>query len=91
MHLEMGDFDAVMQACTKLFTYWDDEQQNHLQAIFREMAKKQKCEVKFTHRIPLQHKSLEARLDDVHKFRRQHEQLSGVIARFVATKGLVTT
>jgi len=49
--------------------------------IFRDMAKKQKVEMKYTYRIQLRHKNLEARLDELQKFRKQHEQLSNVIAR----------
>jgi len=26
--MEIGDFDIIMQNCGKIFTYWDDEQQN---------------------------------------------------------------
>lgn len=105
MYMEIGDFDAIMQSCGRIFTYWDDEQQNlhtvtgldiflpddplsygwriSFLQMFREMSKKQKQEMKYSYRIQLRHKNLEARLDDLQKFRKQHEQLSNVIARLV--------
>lgn len=86
MHMPLSELDEIMAGCTKVFTFWDDEQ-DKLQQIFRDMAKKQKMEVKYALRITTRHKNLEMRLNDLHKFRKQHEQLASVISRVLHSSG----
>jgi hypothetical protein len=64
-----------------------------LQQIFREMAKKQRADLKSigTFRLSLPHKILENRLNELYKFRKQHEQLSTIISRVLRRSGPVST
>ncbi|KAI1728166.1 dynein heavy chain and region d6 of dynein motor domain-containing protein [Ditylenchus destructor] len=86
MHLPITELDEIMKSCYSVFAYWDEEG-DKLQSMFRELAKKQKMDVKYTTRIHFRHKQLEQRFDELHKFRKQHEQLSNVIARVLRSSG----
>lgn len=86
MHMPIAELDEFMTGCTKVFTYWEEEQ-DKLQTIYREMAKKQKQEIKISLRFPMRHKHLETRLEELHKFRKQHEQLASVISRVLRFSG----
>lgn len=74
------ELDEIMKSLSRLFQFWDDEA-DQMQNAFRELAKKQKVDVKFTIRINYRHKHLETRFDELYKFRKQHDQLSSVISR----------
>jgi hypothetical protein len=57
------------------------------------MAKKQRADLKSigTFRLLLPHKILENRLNDLYKFKMQHEQLSTIIGRVLRRSGPVST
>ncbi|KAI1697105.1 cytoplasmic dynein 1 heavy chain 1 [Ditylenchus destructor] len=80
MHLPITELDEIMKGCYSVFAYWDEEG-DKIQSMFRELAKKQRMEIRYTTRIYFRHKELEQHFDEIHKFRKQHEQLSNVIAR----------
>ncbi len=64
-----------------MFSVWDDEYEK-LQSILRELAKRKRGdELKIIWRINPSHKRLQNRLNVMHNFRRQHEQLRSVISR----------
>uniref|UniRef100_A0A915D7E3 AAA+ ATPase domain-containing protein n=1 Tax=Ditylenchus dipsaci TaxID=166011 RepID=A0A915D7E3_9BILA len=86
MHAPIAELDDVMRSCNAVFIYWEEEA-DKMQTIFREMAKKQKTDIKFNIRINLRHKLLETRFDELLKFRKQHEQLSNVIQRVLRFSG----
>ncbi|KAK2160288.1 hypothetical protein NP493_1652g00007 [Ridgeia piscesae] len=81
MHIPFEEFEKVMAACFEVFRTWDDEYEK-LQGLLRDIAKKLRNEhLKTAWRIIPAHKRLQARLDQIRKFRRQHEQLRQVIVR----------
>lgn len=71
----------VMVACFEVFQTWDDEYEK-LQVLLRDIVKRKREEnLKMVWRINPAHRKLQARLDQMRKFRRQHEQLRAVIVR----------
>lgn len=74
-------FCQVMVACFEVFQTWDDEYEK-LQVLLRDIVKRKREEnLKMVWRINPAHRKLQARLDQMRKFRRQHEQLRAVIVR----------
>lgn len=70
-----------MVACFEVFQSWDDEYEK-LQVLLRDIVKRKREEnLKMVWRINPAHRKLQARLDQMRKFRRQHEQLRAVIVR----------
>ncbi|RWS31185.1 Dynein heavy chain: cytoplasmic-like protein [Leptotrombidium deliense] len=81
MHIPFEEFERIVNACFEVFMTWDDEY-DKLQGIMRDIVKKKREEhLKMVWRINLAHKRLHARMDQMRKFRRQHEQLRSVIVR----------
>ncbi|KAK6191509.1 hypothetical protein SNE40_003176 [Patella caerulea] len=81
MHIPYDEFEKVMSACFDVFGAWDDEY-DKLQAMLRDLVKKKREEhLRMVWRVNPAHKRLQARLDHMRKFRRQHEQLRQVIMR----------
>jgi len=78
MHIPFAEFERVIAACTKVFTTWENEY-DKLQALLREMVKKQREGRKLTWRVNLAHKRLQTRMENMKCFRQQHEQLRKVI------------
>jgi dynein heavy chain 1 len=81
----------LMNSCFEVFSAWDDEY-DKLSALMRDISKKKREEqMKLTWRITPPHKKLQARLEQMRKFRRAHEQLRTVISRVLrpaATKAI---
>ncbi|VDK17416.1 unnamed protein product [Anisakis simplex] len=87
MNIPLNDFDALMTQCFAVFVTWNDEY-DKLSTLMRDLSKKKRDEqLKLTWRINPQHKKLEARLDQMRQFRRQHEQLRTVISRVLRPAG----
>ncbi|KAL1512644.1 hypothetical protein ABEB36_002203 [Hypothenemus hampei] len=81
MHIPFDEFEKVMTQCFEVFSIWEDEYEK-LQALLRDIMKKKRDEhMKMVWRISAQHKKLQSRMDQMRKFRRQHEQLRTVIVR----------
>ncbi|ERE73865.1 cytoplasmic dynein 1 heavy chain 1-like protein [Cricetulus griseus] len=81
MHVAYEEFEKVMVACFEVFQTWDDEYEK-LQVLLRDIVKRKREEnLKMVWRINPAHRKLQARLDHMRKFRRQHEQLRAVIVR----------
>ncbi|XP_001636057.2 cytoplasmic dynein 1 heavy chain 1 isoform X2 [Nematostella vectensis] len=81
MHITHEEFEKIMVACFEVFSTWDDEYEK-LQGLLRDIVKKKREEsLKMVWRVNPAHKRLQARLEQMRKFRRQHEQLRAVIVR----------
>lgn len=81
MHIPFTELEEIMKRLDNLFSLWDSEA-DKIQQIFRDVAKKQKVEIKFSSRVFYSSfRTLKTRLDELKDFRRQHEQLTNVIAR----------
>lgn len=81
MHIPYDDFEKVMSACFEVFSTWDDEY-DRLQGLLRDQVKKKREEhLRMVWRVNPAHKRLQNRLDQMRRFRRQHEQLRQVILR----------
>ena len=81
MHIPFDEFERVVSACFDVFITWDDEY-DKLQGLMRDIVKKKREEhLKMVWRINLAHKRLQSRMEQMRKFRRQHEQLRAVIVR----------
>lgn len=81
MHIPFDEFEKVMTQCFDVFAIWEDEYEK-LQALLRDIIKKKRDEnMKMVWRISAQHKKLQSRMEQMRKFRRQHEQLRSVIVR----------
>ncbi|XP_072172912.1 cytoplasmic dynein 1 heavy chain 1-like [Diadema setosum] len=81
MHISHEEFEKVMAACFDVFGTWDDEYEK-LQSLLRDIVKKKREEsLKMVWRVNPAHKKLQNRLEQMRKFRRQHEQLRAVIVR----------
>lgn len=74
-------FHQVMVACFEVFQTWEDEYEK-LQVLLRDIVKRKREEnLKMVWRLSPAHRKLQARLDHMRRFRRQHEQLRAVIVR----------
>ncbi|XP_015784706.1 dynein heavy chain, cytoplasmic isoform X1 [Tetranychus urticae] len=81
MNIPFEEFEKLVSACSEVFGAWDDEY-DKLQGILRDLIKKKRDEnYKMVWRINLAHKKLQTRVDQMKRFRRQHEQLRAVIVR----------
>lgn len=81
MHIPFDEFERVMNQCFEIFSCWDDEY-DKLQQMLRDLVKKKRDEhIKSMWRMNPAHKKLQQRMEDMRKFRRQHEQLRTVILR----------
>jgi dynein heavy chain 1 len=75
MHIQNEEFEKVQFQCFEVFSAWD-EQYETLQGTLRDIAKKKREEpLKVSWRVNPAHKLLQTRIDQMRKFRRQHEQL----------------
>ncbi|XP_027203133.2 dynein heavy chain, cytoplasmic isoform X1 [Dermatophagoides pteronyssinus] len=81
MHIPYEEFDKIIQQCFEVFQAWDDEYEK-FQTLLRDIVKKKRDEhLKMIWRISFAHKKLQIRMEQMRKFRRQHEQLRAVIIR----------
>ena len=81
MVLTFDEFEKVMASCFDVFSTWDDEY-DKLQGLMRDIVKKKRDEhLKMVWRVNFSHKRLQARMEQMRRFRRQHEQLRTVIVR----------
>lgn len=81
MHIPYEEFDKIITQCFEVFHTWEDEYEK-FQTLLRELVKKKRDEhLKMIWRINFAHKKLQIRMDQMRKFRRQHEQLRAVILR----------
>ena len=81
MHIPFDEFERVMNQCFEIFGCWDDEY-DKLQQLLRDLVKKKRDEhIKSVWRVQPNHKKLQQRMEEMRKFRRQHEQLRTVILR----------
>ena len=81
MHISFDEFERIVSACMDVFLTWDDEY-DKIQGLMRDIVKKKREEhLKMVWRINLAHKRLQSRMEQMKKFRRQHEQLRTVIVR----------
>ncbi|XP_078728003.1 cytoplasmic dynein 1 heavy chain 1-like isoform X1 [Lampetra fluviatilis] len=81
MHISYEEFEKVMVVCFEVFQTWDDEYEK-LQVLLRDIVRRQRDEhLRMVWRITPAHRRLQARLEQMRKFRRQHEQLRAVIVR----------
>ena len=69
-----------MNQCFEVFNTWDDEHEK-FHGLMRDMAKKKREDMKSFWRVSPAHKKLQSRMEQMRKFRRQHEQLCSVIGR----------
>lgn len=78
-----------MVACFEVFQTWDDEYEK-LQVLLRDIVKRKREEnLKMVWRISPAHRKLQSRLDQMRKFRRQHEQLRAVIVRVLRPQVII--
>lgn len=81
MHVPFEVFDEVLTQCSKIFLTWDEEY-DKLQGLLRDIVKKKREEnLKMVWRVHPSHKKLQARMEQMRKFRDQHDQLRKVIIR----------
>ncbi|TRY83561.1 hypothetical protein DNTS_016270 [Danionella cerebrum] len=81
MHVAYEEFEKVMVSCFEVFQTWEDEYEK-LQVLLRDIVKRKREEnLKMVWRLSPAHRKLQARLDHMRRFRRQHEQLRAVIVR----------
>ena len=89
MHKPFDEFEKVLTQCFDIFTTWEDEY-DKLQGLLRDIIKKKRDEnIKMVWRIHPSHKRLQNRMEQMRKFRRQHEQLRSVIVRVLRPAPLV--
>ncbi|KAK3866515.1 hypothetical protein Pcinc_027959 [Petrolisthes cinctipes] len=91
MHIAFDEFEKVMCQCSEVFVSWDDEYEK-LQGLLRDIVKKKRDEqLKMVWRVSPAHKKLQTRMEQMRKFRRQHEQLRTVIVRVLRPTVIKTT
>ena len=81
MYIAFDEFQKVMAHCFEVFMTWDDEY-DKLQGLMRDIVKKKREEnLKMVWRVSFLHKRLQGRMEQMRRFRSQHEQLRTVIVR----------
>ncbi|KAL3321193.1 Cytoplasmic dynein 1 heavy chain 1 [Cichlidogyrus casuarinus] len=85
MYMSYEEFDQVMRQCNEVFATWDDEYERQ-SSLMRDLVKKKRDDNvnRLIWRIKWSHKNLQTRIDQMKKFRHQHEQLRQVIVRVLA-------
>ncbi|XP_063712959.1 cytoplasmic dynein 1 heavy chain 1-like isoform X4 [Symsagittifera roscoffensis] len=81
MHISHDEFERILASCTEIFQTWDTEYDRLITALREQSKKKRDDTVKMIWRANPAHKKLQMRLDQMRKFRKQHEQLRAVIVR----------
>lgn len=85
MNLSPNEFKKVADGCQQIFADWDAAYEK-LTQITRSFQKKR--DTRRVVRYYFRHKELETRLEELRKFRTQHEQLSTVISRVLKPVGV---
>ena len=81
MNIPYDEFDRFLALCMNVFNVWDDEYEK-FQTLLRDLIKKKRDEhLKMIWRFNFAHKKLQTCMEQMRKFRRQHEQLRAVILR----------
>ncbi|CAL4060939.1 unnamed protein product, partial [Meganyctiphanes norvegica] len=91
MHIPMDEFEILINSCMNIFNSWEDEYEK-LQGLLRDILKKKRDEhLKMVWRVSLGHKNLQSRMEELRKFRSQHEQLRIVILRVLKPKKIYSS
>ncbi|CEM16453.1 unnamed protein product [Vitrella brassicaformis CCMP3155] len=85
MQLEYEEFDHATAGCNELFRLWEDEVRN-FKDLVREQVKKRGTSERPPPKLNCEHTALQERIEDLRKFRRQHQKLKEVISK-VLTDG----
>ena len=80
LHLPVAECEAIILEAEKVFEVWETESQK-ITTMIRQGPKQKREDIKVASRINFQHLQLRKRLEDIKKFRKQHEQLRSVITR----------
>lgn len=89
MHLPYEEFERVILNCSEVFRTWADEW-DKLYTLMRDIVKKKRDEhAKMSWKMDLAHKRLEIRMEEMRRFRLQHEQLRSVIVRVLRPSSVV--
>jgi dynein heavy chain 1 len=86
IEIPFAKFDQILNQCMEIFSLWDEEYEK-FQGLLRDMTKKNAVsaqQLKQTWKITPEHKKLQARLEHLRQFRRQHEQFRSVIERLLS-------
>ncbi|CAF1453141.1 unnamed protein product, partial [Rotaria magnacalcarata] len=86
VEIPFDKFDEILNECMEISSLWDEEYEK-CQTLLRDMTKKNVVtaqQLKQAWKITPEHKKLQARLEDLRQFRRQHEQFRSVIERLLS-------
>lgn len=86
MHTSHEDFERIIAGCRRVFEAWEQEDEQ-FRNILRDMIKRRRDDMKTFRRVNPEHSVLKERLDQLGKFRKQHEQLRSVIGRVLRPSG----
>ena len=83
--LDYHEFEPVLMSAADVFATWEDEYEK-LQGVMRDIAKRKHRDeqAKSAWRKVPNHKKLQQRLEQLRRFRQQHEQLRQVIGRVLS-------
>jgi dynein heavy chain 1 len=85
IHQSFDEFDRTCADSRLLFSTWEAQFEAFRETV-RELAKK-RGQQNVPLRVNVEHKSLQDRLADLHRFRKQHEELRSVIVRVLPSTG----
>jgi dynein heavy chain 1 len=86
VHMPYDEFGKIVTDCNSVFQAWDEEHEKLINLLRDLVRKKRDDSIKMLWRAQLHHKKLQTRLEQLQKFRKQHNQLCYVITR-VLTSG----
>eukprot|EP00916_Digyalum_oweni_P025987 GHVL01042788.1.p1 GENE.GHVL01042788.1~~GHVL01042788.1.p1 ORF type:complete len:2866 (+),score=438.01 GHVL01042788.1:781-8598(+) len=83
MQLEFEEFEHATSGCDELFSVWNDEIRQ-FKDLVREQVKKRGAQERPPPKIHCEHSALQDRIEDLRKFRKQHQKLKEVIVKVLA-------
>lgn len=88
MTMDYSEFELLLSGCMEAFRVWNDEMRVFKDMV-RELIKKRSFNERAPSKMLFEHSFLQERLDDIRKFRKQHQKLKSVITNvFSDDRGL---
>ncbi|SBS80798.1 dynein heavy chain, putative [Plasmodium ovale] len=80
LSMDYQEFDVLLSGCMEIFRLWNDEMRGFKDMV-RELIKKRSFNERAPAKMIFEHVHLQERLDDIRKFRKQHQKFKSVITK----------
>ncbi|GAW79183.1 hypothetical protein PGO_021530 [Plasmodium gonderi] len=80
LSMDYQEFDILISGCMEVFRLWNDEMRVFKDMV-RELIKKRSFNERAPAKMVFEHVNLQERLDEIRKFRKQHQKFKAVITK----------